>query len=198
MRKKKDSNIKIPKVSELETELVRVKNQNKFNGLLKNTIYTLIVVAAVAVLIAVFFMPVLRIYGSSMEPTLTADDILVSIKTDKIKPGDIVGIYYGSKLLVKRVIATENQYVNIDSDGNVYIDNSEKPLDEPYVKNKTIGDLDIELPYKVPEKSVFIMGDNRETSTDSRNSSMGCISTEEIVGKILFRAWPLKRFGAVD
>lgn len=197
MKEKVDKKVEIPKVSDLEKELKRVKDKSKFNGLLKNTIYTLIVVSALAVLVAVFYMPVIRIYGSSMEPTLKAGDIVVSVKTDDIDVGDIIGVYYGSKLLVKRVIAKENQWVNIDDEGNVFINGEELPLDEPYLKEKFMGELDIELPYKVPEKTLFIMGDNRETSVDSRNSSMGCIDEEEVVGKIIFRVWPFDRFESV-
>lgn len=183
----------IPKVAELETELKRVKNKERLKFFIKNTIYVLIVVAALAVIVAVFFMPVFRIYGSSMEPTLKPGELVVSVKTDNIKPGDIVGVYYGSKILVKRVIATENQWIDIDEDGNVYIDGSKTPLSEPYLSKKVSGTFDIKFPYQVPAHSIFIMGDNRETSVDSRNSSIGGIDIDEVAGKILFRVWPLKK-----
>lgn len=198
MEEKKTKIKSIPNVKQLENELKRVKTQSKFNKLLKSTVYTLVVVAAVAILISVFFMPVIRIYGSSMEPTLKAGDIIVSVKTKKVKAGDIVGVYYGNKLLVKRVIATENQSINMDEDGNVYINDSDIPLEEPYVIEKSIGELDISLPYKVPQGTIFIMGDNRNTSADSRTSEMGCINLDDIAGKVIFRVWPFKRFGKLN
>lgn len=193
MDKKTNKKNDIPNVKELENELTRVKKQRKFHGLLANTVYTLIVVASLAILVAVFFMPVLRIYGSSMEPTLIAGDIVVSVKTDDVKPGDIIAVYYGSKLLVKRVIAVEDQWINIDETGNIYINGQSEPLDEPYIKEKSAGELDIKFPYKVPVNTVFVLGDNRETSIDSRSGYVGSISKDEIVGKVLFRVWPLKR-----
>lgn len=182
-------------VTELEAELKRVNYKSRFRKLLRNTIYTLIVVAACAVLVAVLFMPVLRIYGTSMTPTLNEGEIVVSIKGANIETGDVVGVYYGSKLLIKRCIAQEHQWVNIDKDGNVYVDG--ELLDEPYVPEKAFGECNIELPYQVPDTSIFVMGDHRETSIDSRNTSVGAIDTENIVGKIVFRVWPLKDFGFI-
>ncbi len=182
-------------VTELEAELKRVNYKSRFRKLLRNTIYTLIVVAACAVLVAVLFMPVLRIYGTSMTPTLNEGEIVVSIKGANIETGDVVGVYYGSKLLIKRCIAQEHQWVNIDEDGNVYVDG--ELLDEPYVPEKAFGECNIELPYQVPDTSIFVMGDHRETSIDSRNTSVGAIDTENIVGKIVFRVWPLKDFGFI-
>ena len=186
----------IPQVEQLEAELKRVNYNVRFGQLLRSTVYTLIVVAACAVLVAVLFMPVLRIYGSSMTPTLNEGEIVVSVKTDNIKQGDIIGVYYGSKLLIKRCIAGENQWVNITGDGTVYVDG--KMLPEPYVTNKSLGDCDIEMPYQVPEHSVFVLGDHRETSVDSRNSTVGCIDVENIVGRIVFRVWPLKAIGSLN
>lgn len=182
-------------VTELEAERKRVNYKSRFRKLLRNTIYTLIVVAACAVLVAVLFMPVLRIYGTSMTPTLNEGEIVVSIKGANIETGDVVGVYYGSKLLIKRCIAQEHQWVNIDEDGNVYVDG--ELLDEPYVPEKAFGECNIELPYQVPDTSIFVMGDHRETSIDSRNTSVGAIDTENIVGKIVFRVWPLKDFGFI-
>ena len=193
IRRKK---VKVAELGDLEQELNRVQHKSRFSALLKSTVYTLIVVAAVAVLVAVLFMPVLRIYGSSMTPTLSEGEIVVSIKGVDVKQGDIVGVYLGSKLLIKRVIAQEHQWVNIDEDGNVYVD--AEPLDEPYLVEKALGECDIELPYQVPDTSVFVMGDHRSTSVDSRSTSVGCIQVEDIVGKIVFRVWPFSRFGVVN
>ncbi len=184
-----------PEVAQLKEELKRVKHKTRFRNSLKSTLFTLVVVAACAVLIAVLFLPVLRIYGTSMNPTLYEGNIVVSLKTTNIKRGDIIGVYFGSKLLIKRCIATEHQWVNIDKDGNVYVDN--KLIEEPYLTEKALGECDIELPYQVPDGAIFVMGDHRATSIDSRNTSVGCIDTDNIVGKIVFRVWPLKDFGSI-
>lgn len=183
-------------VEQLETELRRVRRGIRFRELLRSTVYTLIVVAACAVLVAVIFLPVLRIYGSSMNPTLKEGEIVVSVKGAKIRTGDIVGVYYGSKLLIKRCIATENQWVDIDKNGNVTVDGV--PLEEPYLREKAYGETNIKLPYQVPANAIFVMGDNRATSIDSRNTAVGCIDLENLSGKIVFRVWPLDRFGFVN
>lgn len=183
-------------VPELEEELKRVKHKSRFAKLLRSTVYTLIVVAAIAVLIAVIFLPVLRIYGSSMNPTLNEGEIVVSVKGSEIKRGDIVGVYFGSKVLIKRVIATEYQWVEIDQLGNVYVDG--ELVDEPYIKEKAYGICNLEFPYQVADGSVFVMGDNRATSIDSRNTSVGCINVDDLVGKIVFRVWPLGELGLIE
>ena len=158
-------------------------------------IYTLIVVAAVAVLVATIWMPVLQIYGASMAPTLDEGDIVISVKGSDFAPGDLVAFYIGNKILVKRCIAGPGQWVDIDADGNVYVDG--ELLDEPYLTEKALGDCDIELPYQVPDNHYFCMGDHRSTSVDSRSTTVGCVSDEQIVGKIVFRVWPLPGFGAL-
>ena len=162
---------------------------------MRSTVYILIVVAAVAVLVATLLMPVLQIYGTSMAPTLDEGDIVISVKNPSFEPGDLMVFYVGNKILVKRYIAGPGQWVNIDEDGNVYVDG--KPLDEPYIQDKALGDCNIELPYQVPENKIFCMGDHRETSVDSRNTAVGCISEEQLVGRIVFRVWPMKKFGTV-
>ena len=194
MKQKKQ--IQMPSADELSKELKRVNYRSRFRKLLRSTIYTLIVVSAVAVLVAVLFMPVLRIYGNSMTPTLNEGEIVVSIKGADVKQGDVVAVYYGSKLLIKRCIALEHQWVDIDKDGNVYVDG--ELLDEPYLTEKAFGECNLELPYQVPDGCIFVMGDHRETSIDSRNTAVGCIDTEEIVGKIVFRVWPLSEFGLLN
>lgn len=186
------SNITVT-TEQLQSELNRVNQQSKFWQLMRSSIYILIVVAACAILVAVIFLPVLRIYGTSMKPALNEGEIVVSVKGSKVEQGDILGVYYGSKLLIKRCIATERQWVEIDKDGNVYIDGVY--LDEPYLTEKSLGECNIEMPYQVPDGTIFVLGDHRESSIDSRNTSVGCISTEEVVGKIIFRIWPLNSFG---
>ena len=181
--------IEIPDVELLKKELDRVNYKTKYRSVLKSTIFMLVVVAAIAVPVATTWLPVLQIYGSSMTPTLNEGEVVVSVKGSSFEQGDLIAFYYGNKILVKRCIATPCQWVDIDEDGNVYIDG--KRLNEPYVKEKAFGDCDIKLPYQVPEDRYFCMGDHRETSVDSRNSSVGCISKEQIIGRIFFRIWPL-------
>ena len=184
-----------PSLEQLKAELDREKYKRRYKWTLKSTIYTLIVVAAAAVLVATVWMPVLQIYGSSMTPTLNEGDFVVCVKGSDFEPGDLVAFYIGNKILVKRCIAGPGQWVNIDADGNVYVDN--KLLDEPYLKEKSLGDCDIELPYQVPDNRYFCLGDHRSTSVDSRSTTVGCISDEQIVGKIVLRVWPLPNFEAL-
>ena len=180
--------IEIPDVELLKKELDRVNYKTKYRSVLKSTIFMLVVVAAIAVLVATTWLPVLQIYGSSMTPTLNEGEVVVSVKGSSFEQGDLIAFYYGNKILVKRCIATPGQWVDIDEDGNVYVAGNR--LNEPYVKEKAFGDCDIKLPYQVPEDRYFCMGDHRETSVDSRNSSVGCISKEQIIGRIFFRVWP--------
>lgn len=186
----------LPEIEQLEAELHREKYRSRYKQVLMSTVYTLIVVAAVAVLVAVLLLPVLQIYGNSMAPTLTEGDIVVSVKGTEFQPGELVSFYIGNKLLVKRYIAGPGQWVDIDAEGNVYVD--DQLLDEPYLVEKALGDCNIELPYQVPENRIFCIGDHRSTSVDSRNTSVGCIANEQIVGKIVFRVWPLSGFGPVQ
>ena len=153
------------------------------------------VVAAVAVLVATIWMPVLQIYGASMTPTLNEGDIVLSVKGSDCELGDLVAFYMGNKILAKRCIAGPGQWVDIDADGNVYVDG--ELLDEPYLTEKALGDCDIALPYQVPDNRYFCMGDHRSTSVDSRSTTVGCVSDEQIVGKIVFRVWPLPDFGTL-
>ena len=186
----------MPTTDQLEAELKRVKYRRRYAKTLKSTLFVLITVAAAAVLIAVLFLPVLQIYGSSMTPTLEENDIVLSVKGAELETGDLVSFYIGNKLLVKRYIAGPGQWVDIDEYGNVSVDG--KPLDEPYISEKVLGDSDIEYPYQVPENRIFVLGDHRTTSVDSRNTTIGCISDEQIVGKIVFRIWPLNKMGSLE
>ncbi|MDD7739070.1 MAG: signal peptidase I [Lachnospiraceae bacterium] len=193
---KKREKKEMPGVEDLQKELDRVRYKRRYHSVLKSTVYTLITVAAIAVLVATLWLPVLQIYGNSMTPTLTDGEIIFSVKTSKFEPGDIVSFYYNNKILVKRVIACSGDWVDIDEDGQVYI--NDQPLEEPYLTEKALGDCNIELPYQVPDGKIFVMGDHRSTSVDSRNSAVGCVAQEQIVGKILFRVWPLNRFGPIN
>ena len=183
-----------PTVEQLEQEIKRVAYQSRYRTVLKSTIYTLITVAAVAVLVATLWLPVLQIYGSSMTPTLQDGEIVFSVKTEQMEQGDIIAFYYNNKILVKRVIAGPGDWVNICPEtGNVFV--NDVLLDEPYLMEKSFGDADIELPYQVPDGRYFVMGDHRATSADSRHTTVGCVAPEQIVGKIIFRIWPLERLG---
>lgn len=183
-------------IDQLEAELRHEQYNRSFVFTLRNTIYMLITVAAVAVLVAVLLMPVLQIYGASMAPTLTEGDIVLSVKGSDFKTGDILGFYYNNNILVKRVIAQAGDWVDITEDGTVYVNNV--AIDEPYLIDKAYGETNIEFPYQVPESRMFVMGDHRSVSIDSRNTAVGCVASEQIVGKILFRIWPLSQFGRVE
>ena len=195
MKNKGNTPCELPSLEQLTAELERVKYKRRYKRVLRSTVYTLIVVAAAAVLVATIWMPVLQIYGASMVPTLDEGDIVISVKGSDFEPGDLVAFYMGNKILVKRCIAGPGQWVDIDADGNVYVDG--ELLDEPYLTEKALGDCDIELPYQVPDNRYFCMGDHRSTSVDSRSTTVGCVSDEQIIGKIVFRVWPLPDFGAL-
>ena len=182
-----------PTTEQIRTELERVRYRRSFANTLRSTIFILIVVSASAVLIAVLLLPVLRIYGHSMNDTLDEGDVVVSIKGSTFKPGDIIAFYYNNKLLVKRVIGQPGDWVDIDEAGNVYV--NQVMLEEPYLDSKAHGETNIELPYQVPESRIFVLGDNRDVSIDSRNTSVGCVAEEQIAGKIVFRVWPLDKMG---
>lgn len=188
----KNKELSLPTSQQLEAELKRVKYQHRYRRVLSSTVYTLITVAAVAVLVATLLMPVLQIYGSSMSPTLEDGDIVLSLKTSDFQQGDVVAFYYNNKILVKRVIARSGEWVDIRANGDIYINN--KPLDEPYLTEKSLGDCNIQLPYQVPESRIFVVGDHRSVSIDSRNTAVGCVAEEQIVGKLVFRVWPLSGF----
>lgn len=186
----------LPTTKELEQELERVRHGRRFRLVFRNTVFLLIVVSAISVLVAVLLMPVLQIYGHSMNNTLDEGDIVLSIKDREFETGDIIAFYYNNKILVKRVIGNPGDWIDIDEDGNVYVNNV--LTEEPYIKEKAFGECNIELPYQVPESRVFVMGDNRSVSIDSRNTAVGCVAEEQIVGKIVFRLWPLSRAGNVE
>lgn len=183
----------LPTAEQLDMERRRLRYKRRYNRTLRSTVAILIVVAALAVLAATLWMPVLRVYGSSMAPTLHNGEILVSVKTKDFSSGDIIAFYHGNKLLIKRYIAGSADYVNIDESGNVSVNGT--LLDEPYLAEKAYGEADIEFPYQVPDQRYFVMGDNRSVSIDSRSSIVGCIAGDQIVGKVVFRVWPLSAFG---
>lgn len=180
-------------VSMLEKELKRERHKHKYALVMKSTVYTLVTVAAVAVLVATLWLPVLQIYGGSMTPHLADGDIVISTTSRQFSQGDIIAFYYNNKVLVKRIIASSGDWVNITEEGDVYI--NDVLIEEPYIAEKALGECDLEMPYQVPEGKWFVMGDHRSVSVDSRNSAVGCIDAEQVVGKIVFRVWPLKYIG---
>ena len=186
----------LPTTDSIKQELDRYTYRRNFLRTLRNTAFTLVVVAALAILVAVLLMPILRIYGSSMSGTVDNGDLVASIKTSDMKTGDVIAFYYNNNILVKRVIAVSGDFVDIDEEGNVYV--NQTLLNEPYLSSKAFGETNIELPYQVPEDRIFVMGDNREVSIDSRNTAVGCVSDEQVVGKIVFRVWPLSGLGFVS
>ena len=182
----------VPSSEEVQEEMQRIKSQGRFSQALKSTFGTVIVVAAIAVLMAAIFLPVLRITGTSMEPQFMPGDILVAYKTDNLKRGEICTFYYNNKLIVKRVIALGGDTVDISEDGLVSVNGNE--LNEPYVQKNALGLCDLEFPCEVPLGQMFLLGDNRETSVDSRSTDFGCISVEEVLGKVFLRVWPFNTF----
>lgn len=192
--KRNGSSVKRPSIRQLEKELQRQKYYRRYRATLYNTISMLVSVAAAAVLVATLWMPVLQIYGSSMTPTLEEGQIVLAVKHAGLKSGDMIAFYFNNKILVKRVIGGPGSWIDIDKHGNVSVDG--KILDEPYLTEKALGECNIKLPYQVPDSRYFVMGDHRSTSVDSRSTSIGCVAEEQIIGRIVFRVWPLSTFGS--
>ena len=195
MANKHAKKVSVPSLTEIQSERKRIRRGTYYRQALRGTVSVLLVVAAVAVLITTLFLPILQISGDSMSPTLEHDEIVVLLKTKKFERGDLIGFYYQGKILLKRVIAVPEDEVAIDADGNVYVNG--ELLEEPYVTEKGLGDCDLEFPYKVPGTSYFVLGDRRSNSVDSRNSVVGAISRDDIIGKVFIRVWPLSEFGFV-
>lgn len=183
-------------VRQIEGELKRLRRKQNSRRIFRQTVFSLLVVAAVAVLAAMLFFPIFRVTGSSMEPTLHPKEIVVCLKSSRFQSGDLVAFYYNNKVLLKRVIGTAGDTIEIDDSGNVFVNGSQ--LDEPYITKKSLGQCDIDFPYQVPDKRIFVMGDNRETSVDSRTTAVGCIADEYVIGKVFLRVWPLERLGFLD
>ena len=188
--------VKAPTMEQLEAELKKEKYKRNYGKVLRSTAFSLLVVAAAAVLVAVLLLPVLQINGTSMTETLQDGDIVVAISNSRFKTGDVIAFYYNNRILIKRVIASAGDWVDIDGDGNVYVNG--ESLEEPYIAEKALGKCDIELPCQVPDGKCFVMGDHRATSVDSRSSAVGCISDSGVVGRIVFRIWPLDGLGLIN
>jgi signal peptidase I len=183
-------------VEQLERELQREHHKRSYRSTLLSTVSALVIVAAVAVLVSMLALPVLQVVGESMTPLLHQGEIVIAPRGTSFQKGDVIAFYFNNKILVKRVIANAGEWVNIDADGNVFI--NDEPLEEPYISEKALGDCNIALPYQVPDGKIFVMGDHRSTSSDSRNTAVGCVAEEQIVGKVMLRLWPLSRAGIID
>ena len=195
MNNKSEKKVPVPSLPEIQHERKRIRRKDYYRQSLRSTISVLVVVAAIAVLVATLFLPILQISGDSMSPTLEHDEIVILVKTKEFNRGDLIGFYYQGKILLKRVIALPDDEVVIDAEGNVYVNG--EMLEEPYVTEKELGDCDLEFPYKVPGTGYFVLGDKRSNSVDSRNSVIGAISQDDIIGKVFIRVWPFSRFGFV-
>lgn len=187
--------IDLPTSGQLGAELKRLRRKRSFNKNLRNTVGALIVIAALDVIISSAFLPVFRVTGSSMSPTLANDDVVLCIRTSHYKRGDIVAFHYNNKVLLKRVIGLPGDIIEISEDGTVSVNGGE--LEEDYISGKALGECDIEMPYKVPENRLFVMGDHRAVSIDSRSTAVSCVAYENVLGKVLMRVYPLKSFGRV-
>ena len=195
MEEKSEKKVFVPSLKDIQTERKRIRRGSLYWQALRGTVAVLVVVAAVAVLITTLFLPILQISGDSMSPTLSHDEIVVLLKTKSFDRGDLIGFYYQGKILLKRVIALPEDEVAIDAEGNVYVNG--EILEETYVTDKSLGDCDLEFPYKVPGTGYFVLGDQRTNSVDSRNSAIGAIFRDDIIGKVFLRVWPFSKMGLV-
>ncbi len=191
MENKEQKQVQVPSMEQIEAERNRLHQGVQFRQTLNSTVAVLVVVAAIAILISTLLLPVLQIYGSSMSPSLGEGEIVVLTKSTDLETGDIVAFYYNNKILVKRVIGTPGDWISMDPDGTVYV--NDQILEEPYLTEKSLGECDIAFPYQVPEGGFFVMGDHRSVSIDSRSTQIGCIREEHLVGRVFLRVWPLDK-----
>lgn len=190
-----EQNNSLPSLDQLRTELDRENYRSRYGSTVRSTFFILVVVAAVSILLATLVFPVFTVLGDTMAPTLENGDVIVAVKGLRLKSGDVIVVSYNNQTLIKRVVAESGQMVDMDSSGSVWV-NGEK-LDEPYLSEKAQGNCTIELPYPVPEQRYFVLGDNRPESIDSRNSLVGSIADEQVIGKAVLRIWPFSGFGRI-
>ena len=185
-----------PTLEELKKELKRVNNKKEYRKVLRNSLIVVIVVAALAVLISSFFVTVLKVTGDSMTPTMDTGDIVIAQNSGEFEPGDLLAFYYNNKVLVKRVLGSPGDWINIDENGIVSVNGVE--IEEDYVSDRSLEPTDITFPYQVPENRFFVLGDHRNVSIDSRSTVVGCVTREQLIGKVVFRVFPFVKFGSLD
>jgi signal peptidase I len=185
----------LPTTEQLDAELRRIRYRAKFIRTFRDTVNSLLVVAAIAVLICMLFLPVLRVTGTSMTPTMQNDELVICNKTGNFECGDIVAFHYNNKILLKRVIGVAGDWIDMREDGTVFVNGEQ--LVEPYVDDLAYGECDLDFPYQVPDNRIFVMGDHRSTSVDSRSSTVGCVADEYIIGRVFFRLWPWEKIGLI-
>lgn len=195
MAKRTNQPISLPTMEQIEKERQRLRHKKAYLRTLSSTVGILAVVAAIAVLVSSLFLPVMQISGESMEPTLKDGEIIVLYKTEDFETGDLCSFSWNNRTLIKRVIAGPGDWVKIDLDGTVHV--NQRTLDEPYISEKSLGECDLMFPYQVPDNQYFVLGDHRETSIDSRSTVIGSVSKEQIIGKVLFRIWPFREIGLI-
>lgn len=193
MDNKKQEIPEIPPIDLLRMELAREESRHGFRRTLLGVAGVLVVVAAIAAVVATRMLVLIQINGNSMEPTMKEGEVVLINQTKEIETGDVIGFYFGGRILLKRVIGNAGDQIDIDKEGNVFVNGEE--IDEPYLAEKSLGKCELEFPYQVPKGMVFVLGDNRSISIDSRIKAIGCVQEDQIVGKVIFRAWPLGRMG---
>lgn len=184
-----------PSVDELKKELKRENRKKEYRNVLRNTLIVVVSVAALAVLISSFYVTVLKVTGDSMTPTLETGQIVIAQNSQEFEAGEMLAFYYNNKVLVKRVIGSPGDWVNIDANGRVSVNGIE--LEETYASDLSLEPTDIEFPYQVPENRWFVLGDHRSVSIDSRSSVVGCVTKEQLIGKVVFRVFPFDTFGSL-
>ncbi len=189
------SEIQRPSVEALQAELKRVSKRKEYRKVMRNTLFVVIVVAALAVLVSSFFVTVLKVTGDSMTPTMSTGEIVIARNSGTFEPGELIAFYYNNKVLVKRVLGSPGDWIDIDDEGNVSVNG--QTIDEPYVTEKSLDPADVEFPYQVPENRYFVLGDHRKASIDSRSTVVGCVTREQLIGKIIFRVYPFNVFGGM-
>ena len=184
-----------PTTQEFKKEYSRLRKKQEFHQGLGRVIRILVVVAAISIIIATVFFSIMQVRGSSMSPTMEENEIIIVNRYSDVKKGDLIAFYYNNKVLLKRVIGISGDMVDMDDEGNVYVNNEK--IEEEYLEEKDYGTPDITFPYQVPDGRYFVMGDHRSVSIDSRYQIIGTVSSEQLIGKVKFRIWPITRFGPV-
>lgn len=178
----------IPTPEVIEAELARVRYRETYARTLRSTFCALLAIAAAIVLLSALVLPVFRVNGTDMSPTLATGELVVTLRKAQVQPGDVIAFYYHDKIQIKRVIAVGGDVVSVDPYGEVTVNN--QPLDEPYLTDKAYGECNITYPYRVSDGKIFVMGDHRSVSIDSRHTEVGCVTQEQIIGKVILRVWP--------